>query len=271
MTAGRSASRACASPTGTSRRSGGSTSRSRAGEIFAFLGPNGAGKTTTVEILEGYRERSAGEVSVLGADPPKADRAWRERVGIVLQECRLTPELTVREAVAQYAGYYPSPRDVDETVGLVGLAEKADVADLEALGRPAAPPRRRPGAGRRSRAALPGRADDRLRPLRPAPGLGGDRQPARPRQDDLPHDPLHGRGPGARRPRRDHRRRPDRRRGRARRARGTGAARTAGSASGCPTGVANGDLPAPFDAAARPVDGLVSHASARPGARACGR
>ncbi len=97
-----------------------------AGEVFAFLGPNGAGKTTTVEILEGYRERSAGEVSVLGADPARVDRAWRERVGVVLQECRLTPELTVREAVAQYAGYYPAPRDVDETVGVVGLGEKAE-------------------------------------------------------------------------------------------------------------------------------------------------
>jgi ABC-2 type transport system ATP-binding protein len=96
-----------------------------AGEVFAFLGPNGAGKTTTVEILEGYRERSQGEVSVLGVDPAKVSRAWRERVGVVLQECRLTPELTVREAVAQFAGYYPSPREVDETVSLVGLADKA--------------------------------------------------------------------------------------------------------------------------------------------------
>ncbi len=96
------------------------------GEIFAFLGPNGAGKTTTVEILEGYRARSAGEVSVLGRDPADADRAWRGRIGLVLQECRLTPELTVREAVELYAGYYPSPRDVDATVGLVGLAAKAD-------------------------------------------------------------------------------------------------------------------------------------------------
>jgi ABC-2 type transport system ATP-binding protein len=98
-----------------------------AGEIFAFLGPNGAGKTTTVEILEGYRERQDGEVSVLGVDPAEAKRSWHERVGIVLQECRLTPELTAREAVAQYAGYYAAPRDVDDTVELVGLGEKADV------------------------------------------------------------------------------------------------------------------------------------------------
>src|SRR3954465_11464783 len=97
-----------------------------AGEIFAFLGPNGAGKTTTVEILEGYRERSGGEVSVLGIDPQRADRSWRNQVGFVLQESRLVPELTPREAVEQYAGYYTSPRDIDETVGLVGLAEKAN-------------------------------------------------------------------------------------------------------------------------------------------------
>src|SRR3954449_6394212 len=97
-----------------------------AGEIFAFLGPNGAGKTTTVEILEGYRARNAGEVSVLGIDPQRADRAWRNRVGFVLQESRLVPELTPREAVEQYAGYYSSPRDIDETLDLVGLAEKAN-------------------------------------------------------------------------------------------------------------------------------------------------
>jgi ABC-2 type transport system ATP-binding protein len=98
----------------------------QAGEIFAFLGPNGAGKTTTVEILEGYRSRSAGEIQVLGEDPASAPRSWRERVGLVLQECRLIPELTVREAVAQYAGYYSAPREVDETVSLVGLSEKAN-------------------------------------------------------------------------------------------------------------------------------------------------
>jgi ABC-2 type transport system ATP-binding protein len=97
-----------------------------AGEVFAFLGPNGAGKTTTVEILEGYRDRSGGEVSVLGIDPAHATRAWRQRVGFVLQECRLTPELTVREAVSLYAGYYSAPRDVGETIDLVGLREKAE-------------------------------------------------------------------------------------------------------------------------------------------------
>jgi ABC-2 type transport system ATP-binding protein len=96
------------------------------GEIFAFLGPNGAGKTTTVEILEGYRNRSAGDVKVLGADPARVDRQWRERIGIVLQDSEMHPELTVREALAMFAGYYPAPRPVDETVERVGLREKAD-------------------------------------------------------------------------------------------------------------------------------------------------
>ena len=71
----------------------------RAGEIFAFLGPNGAGKTTTVEILEGYRTRDGGEAVVLGVDPQRADRGWRQRVGFVLQESRPVPELTPREAL----------------------------------------------------------------------------------------------------------------------------------------------------------------------------
>ena len=100
--------------------------RVRRGEVFAFLGPNGAGKTTTVEILEGYRKRTAGEVSVLGTDPERGDRGWRERIGIVLQECRMEPLLTVRETVSLYAGYYSAPRDVDETIGLVGLEAKAE-------------------------------------------------------------------------------------------------------------------------------------------------
>ena len=97
-----------------------------AGEVFAFLGPNGAGKTTTVEILEGYRKRSGGEVSVLGEDPQGAGRAWRERIGIVLQTCRLDPYLTVRESLGLYAGYYSAPRPVDEVIELVGLGGKAE-------------------------------------------------------------------------------------------------------------------------------------------------
>jgi ABC-2 type transport system ATP-binding protein len=97
----------------------------RAGEVFAFLGPNGAGKTTTVEILEGYRERSAGEVSVLGEDPERAGRSWRERIGIVLQSCRLDPYLTVTESLSLFAGYYSSPRPVGEVIEAIGLEGKA--------------------------------------------------------------------------------------------------------------------------------------------------
>jgi ABC-2 type transport system ATP-binding protein len=97
-----------------------------AGEIFAFLGPNGAGKTTTVEILEGYRERSSGEVSVLGVDPAKPSREWRQRIGIVLQQSRMHPELSVRETLELFAGYYPNHRDVTETTEQVGLTEKAE-------------------------------------------------------------------------------------------------------------------------------------------------
>jgi len=99
----------------------------RRGEIFAFLGPNGAGKTTTVEILEGFRQRTAGEVAVLGHDPAMADGAWRDRVGVVLQESEPEPGLSVRECLAMYAGYYHTPRDIEETIALVGLTAKADV------------------------------------------------------------------------------------------------------------------------------------------------
>ena len=91
------------------------------GEIFAFLGPNGAGKTTTVEILEGFRRRSAGEVRVLGVDPAAAGGDWRDRLGIVLQESRPEPGLTVRECLRLYAGYYPAPREIEETIAVVGL------------------------------------------------------------------------------------------------------------------------------------------------------
>ena len=97
----------------------------RHGEIFAFLGPNGAGKTTTVEILEGFRQRTTGEVSVLGQDPAAADGTWRDRVGVVLQESEPEPGLSVRECLAMYAGFYRAPRDIDETIALVGLTAKA--------------------------------------------------------------------------------------------------------------------------------------------------
>jgi ABC-2 type transport system ATP-binding protein len=96
------------------------------GEIFAFLGPNGAGKTSTVEILEGYRKRTGGEVSVLGEDPAHAGSAWRDRIGIVLQSNSLDPYLTVRESLELYAGYFSHPRAVEEVIALVGLEEKAE-------------------------------------------------------------------------------------------------------------------------------------------------
>jgi ABC-2 type transport system ATP-binding protein len=95
------------------------------GECFGFLGTNGAGKTTTIEILEGYRKRDSGEIAVLGTDPARPTRAWRERIGIVLQEVELDPNLTVVETVGQFASFYSSPRPVQETIELVGLAEKA--------------------------------------------------------------------------------------------------------------------------------------------------
>ncbi len=96
------------------------------GEVFALLGPNGAGKTTTTEILEGYRRRSSGDVRVLGVDPAKGGSALRSQIGIVLQSTGVDPYLTVRETVRLYAGYYPSPRNVDEVIELVGLLEKRD-------------------------------------------------------------------------------------------------------------------------------------------------
>ena len=96
------------------------------GEVFGLLGPNGAGKTTTVEILEGYRSRDAGKVSVLGHDPGGAPAALRERIGVVLQHSSLSPVLTVREIHSQFAGYYARPRDVDEVIALVGLEDKHD-------------------------------------------------------------------------------------------------------------------------------------------------
>ena len=96
----------------------------RAGEVFAFLGPNGAGKTTTVEILEGYRRRTAGEVFVLGADPARAGRDWRARIGVVLQESQPEDELSAEECLSLYAGYYPRPRPVAQTLELVGLADR---------------------------------------------------------------------------------------------------------------------------------------------------
>ncbi|MER5946175.1 ABC transporter ATP-binding protein [Streptomyces sp. NPDC001904] len=104
----------------------------RTGEVFGLLGPNGAGKSTTVEILQGNRARDGGEVTVLGADPGSAGRAWRARVGIVWQDESAPAELTVRETVRHFAHYYPKPRDPDRVIELVGLEKKAN-ARIKAL------------------------------------------------------------------------------------------------------------------------------------------
>src|SRR5918996_1981190 len=98
----------------------------QAGAGFAFLGPNGAGKPPTAEIFEGYRPRTAGEVTVLGQDPASPTREWRERIGIVLQQCRMRPELPVHETLQLYAGYYRAPLGIAETIDHVGLTPKAD-------------------------------------------------------------------------------------------------------------------------------------------------
>jgi ABC-2 type transport system ATP-binding protein len=96
------------------------------GEVFGLLGPNGAGKTTTVEILEGYRRRDAGDVSVLGHDPQSPGPDFRQRIGVVLQQSEVWPNVTVRETHRMFAGYYERPRDIDEVIELVGLSEKRD-------------------------------------------------------------------------------------------------------------------------------------------------
>jgi ABC-2 type transport system ATP-binding protein len=104
------------------------------GEVFALLGPNGAGKTTTVEILEGYRRRDDGDVSVLGLDPGRQRARLKRRIGIVLQSTGVDRYLTVAETVAMYAGYYPAPRPVDEVVELVGLAGQRNTRVLRLSG-----------------------------------------------------------------------------------------------------------------------------------------
>jgi ABC-2 type transport system ATP-binding protein len=106
----------------------------RRGEVFGLLGPNGAGKTTTVEILEGYRARSGGEVSVLGYDPAQRSLALRRRIGIVLQSGGIYSHITPREALRHWASFYPHPRDVEEVLALAGLGEKADVRSRKLSG-----------------------------------------------------------------------------------------------------------------------------------------
>jgi len=99
--------------------------RHRARRNLRLLGPNGAGKSTTIEILEGYRDRSSGEASVLGVDPGKGGTAWRARLGIVLQSTGESGNVTVREQLSHFAGFYPNPRSVDEVIAAVGLESKA--------------------------------------------------------------------------------------------------------------------------------------------------
>jgi ABC-2 type transport system ATP-binding protein len=111
---------------GTTRAVQGVSFTVEEGACVALLGPNGAGKTTTLEVLEGYLKRDGGRVEVLGKDPQHGDRAWRQNIGIVLQGTAVDPYLTVRETLARTAGFYPNSRDVDETIDLVGLGEKAE-------------------------------------------------------------------------------------------------------------------------------------------------
>ena len=149
----------------TSRRCAGSTSRSSAARSSPSSAPTAPGRRPRSRSSRATASAARVRCRVLG-DGPRArpTREWRERIGIVLQQCRMQPELTVRETVEQYAGYYRSPRPVDETIELVGLERQGGRARGQAVGRPAAPPRRRAGADRRPRAALPRRADDRIRP-----------------------------------------------------------------------------------------------------------
>ncbi len=180
------------------------------GEVFGLLGPNGAGKTTTVEILEGYRERSSGEVRVLGHDPAVRDRRLRERVGIVLQSSGFYPRATVREAVEHFAAAYPHPRNAGETIALVGLDGKEDARAGQLSG----------GQQRRLDLALALVGDPELIFL-DEPTTGFDpaarraawdviRGAARARQDGAADHPLPGRGAGAGGPRRDRQGRADR-------------------------------------------------------------
>ena len=146
----------------------------RPGEVFCLLGPNGAGKTTTTEILEGYRGRTSGHVSVLGFDPGRGERAFRERIGIVLQECGVQADLTVAEVLDMYGRYYPTRLATADVIELVELDAKATRPGRSAVRRSAPPTRPGPGPDRRPRGDLPRRADHRVRPGGPAPQLVDD-------------------------------------------------------------------------------------------------
>ncbi len=179
------------------------------GEVFALLGPNGAGKTTAVEILEGHRARSGGEVSVLGFDPEKGEADFKRRIGIVLQETGVEPYLTVEETVELYRGYYPHPRPLNDVLNLVGLTEQRSIRVRLLSG----------GQQRRLDVAVGLAGDPDLLFLdEPTTGfdpaarrLGDGARSAGPRQDHLPDNPLHGRGAALGGPRRDHPARANRR------------------------------------------------------------
>ncbi len=202
----------------------------RSGEVFALLGPNGAGKTTTVEILEGYRDRTAGEVSVLGFDPADRSRELRRRVGIVLQSTGVDPYLTVRETVGPVRAATTRRRATStRSSTLVGLSEKRDARVIKLSG----------GQQRRLDVAIALAGDPELLFL-DEPTTGFDpgarrnawdiiRNLADARQDGLPHDALHGRGAEPREPCRRHREGRDRGRGPA-----LDAGRTASGADGDP-------------------------------------
>ena len=160
---------------------------------------------------------TSGSITVLGFDPTSGGSAFRQRIGVVLQECGIDPYLTVAEVLALHASYYDHPRTVDEAIELVGLDEKR-ASRVKTL---SGGQQRRLDVGarhhRRPRPALPRRTHHRLRSLCSPPGLGARPSTPRPRQDRAPHHPLHGRGPGARRPRHRDRGRRDPRHGEPRR------------------------------------------------------
>ena len=204
-----------------SRPCAGSRSRSSRGEVFGLLGPNGAGKTTTVEILEGYRDRIGGRgVACSGYDPARRDRRLKQRVGIVLQSVRLLPARDGARVGRALRQAYPHPRDVRETIALVGLEDKEDAAR-----QPSSPAASGAGSTSRSRSsATPSWSSSTSPPpasTRPPAATAWEViRPLRGARQDAPADhPLPRRGAGARRPRRDRQGRPDRGRGAAGRAR----------------------------------------------------
>ena len=172
------------------------------GEVFGLLGPNGAGKTTTVEILEGYRKRDAGEVRVLGHDPERPAPDFRERIGVVLQQSELWPNLTVREIARDLRRLLRAPARRRRGHRARRAPGEGGRARQDALGRPEAAARPRHRARRRPRPRLPRRADDGLRPAGAPRGVGDDPLPPLARQDRAAHDALPRRGRAARRPRR---------------------------------------------------------------------